>query len=218
MSVTDLFIVTNNSLSMIVSKKGGTPFILPDKLPVVESSRKHVTAKNRHFTIVYICTFADDEPFDVFFKAIDMLNRECCVYVTGNYKKKFSDQVDRYSNKIKFTGYLDEVSYWKLLNNADLIVDLTYREDCLVCGAYEAVALGKPLLLSNTKALKAYFSKGCVFANNNVEDIRNSLIFCIENHDILAEHIVLLKKELSESWLDNSERFLQKIMTITRDR
>jgi glycosyltransferase involved in cell wall biosynthesis len=76
---------------------------------------------------------------------------------------------------VRFTGFLDELDYWSLLRSADAIVDLTLMDDCLVCGSYEALALGKPMLLSNNSASVELFGDCAVFTNNTAADIRRAL-------------------------------------------
>jgi glycosyltransferase involved in cell wall biosynthesis len=77
---------------------------------------------------------------------------------------------------------------------------LTDYENCLVCGAYEAVAAEVPLILSDTKALRTYFSKGVVFTKNNVNDIAEKVNSAIERKEVMEKEIQQLKKELMNSW------------------
>jgi len=61
------------------------------------------------------------------------------------------------SDNLTLTAFIDDNAYVTLLYSCDLIVDLTTREDCLVCGAYESVSAEKPLLLSDTTALRVFW-------------------------------------------------------------
>ena len=56
--------------------------------------------------------------------------------------------------------------YVSMLYSVDATIDLTNRENCLVCGAYESVAAGKPMILSKTQALMEYFNKGAVYVEH----------------------------------------------------
>jgi hypothetical protein len=76
---------------------------------------------------------------------------------------------------VRFTGFLQEQDYWTLLRFADGIVDLTLMDDCLVCGAYEALALGKAMLLSNNAASVELFDTAAIFTDNTAADIRRAL-------------------------------------------
>ena len=63
----------------------------------------------------------------------------------------------------------------------DATIDLTTRENCLVCGAYQSIAAGKPMVLSKTRALQTFFPAGAVYTDNSAADIRR----CIEK--VLAD-------------------------------
>jgi hypothetical protein len=101
---------------------------------------------------------------------------------------------------IILTGFLTENDYWKLIISVDLIIDLTFRENCLVCGAYEAVAAEIPMVLSNTKTLKGHFDKGAVFTDNEEVSIKNTISFAMLNYNRLNSEVKVLKKELIRKW------------------
>jgi len=205
----NLTIVTNDNLARAVASNGGGVFVLPDKIPRVRNclSKKNLT-KNV-FVIVYICTFSVDEPYVEFLKAVEGLGELVDVYVTGNVRKISNDYAS--IKNLTFTGFLSEKDYWNLLAQADLVIDLTYREDCLLCGAYEAVSLGKPLLLSGTNALKGYFARGAVFAENNSVDIEEKIRYSIENIENLAKEVGLFKKDIESAWELRAARFASRL-------
>ena len=49
------------------------------------------------------------------------------------------------------------------MSGADAVVVLTTREDTLLSGAWEALALGRPLIVSDTKALRQTFGDGVTY-------------------------------------------------------
>ena len=73
-------------------------------------------------------------------------------------------------------------------------------QDCLVCGAYEAVALGKLVILSDTEALKNYFYRGAVYTENNSRKIAAAITYALKNKEKLAKEISLLKDDLERDW------------------
>jgi len=125
------------------------------------------------FNVVLIATFAPDEPIAEVLEAVRGVEVE--LYVTGDHRKLDGAVAARAPGNVRFTGFLDELDYWSLLRAADAIVDLTLMDDCLVCGSYEALALGKPMLLSNNSATVELFGDSAVFTNNTVADIRGAL-------------------------------------------
>ena len=87
-----------------------------------------------------------------------------------------------------------------MLYSADAIIDLTTRENCLLCGAYEAVACGTPLILSNTKTLRNYFNSGSVYVDNTVESIQAGVEEMVANQLNMEAVMGALKGVLEADW------------------
>jgi hypothetical protein len=79
-------------------------------------------------------------------------------------------------------------------------MDLTILKDCLVCGAYEGIAVGKPLILSDTAATKNLFARGCVYVTPTVESIRAGILKSIVDYDDNRKEVVTLKSDLENRW------------------
>jgi glycosyltransferase involved in cell wall biosynthesis len=135
------------------------------------------------------------------------------IFMTGNYKKLNSDIIDNKPENVYFTGYLSDDDYWEILCSVNLIIDLTHRDNCLVCGAYEAAAIGKPMILSDTTALRKYFRKGYVFTKNNPDDIVKSVNYAMDNIEELTRLITDFKGEIDADW----EGYSQSLSNILRD-
>lgn len=202
----DITIVTNSELANIVTRNNGRPFVMPDKLPEISLSRNDRAPKNK-FKIVYICTFGIDEPYMQFIEAAGHFNSDILFFVTGKWKMASNLLLtDRPANLI-FTDFLPDDEYWDLLLTSDLIIDLTNRQDCLVCGAYEAVAAEVPLVLSDTTALRKHFNKGVVFTSNTTDDIAKNINNAINNIQYLKSEIVCLKSDLQNDWNQIAQTF-----------
>lgn len=193
----DFTIVTNRQLAKMVKKNCGNPYILPDKIPEVGPVKK-IELQGKE-AILYICTFGEDEPYLELLKAAEILDDSVYIYITGKYDKNNIVVRSAPSNVI-FTGYLPEDEYWNMLHSVNLTIDLTYRENCLVCGAYESVAAETPMVLSNKVALRNLFSKGVIFSLNNANAIANAIKTALQNEDSLKKEIKELKNELSCTW------------------
>jgi glycosyltransferase involved in cell wall biosynthesis len=115
---------------------------------------------------------------------------------------------------VKLLGFIPDDTFWALLESSDLIMDLTLREGCLVCGAYEGVALLKPLVLSDTKALRSYFSEGCVYVAPDAESIAEGIHKAIENIGELRSGILRLKERLENSWKATMEELEMTLESI----
>lgn len=194
---TDITIVTNKELSKTVKKNGGNPFILKDRIPQINCSHK-LDLKGKS-SVLFICTFGKDEPYNEVFEAANYLCKDISIYVTGNYHKKI-DSFKKFPENIVFTGYLPEHDYFCMLHSVNIILDLTYRDHCLVCGAYESVAVGAPIVLSDTDALKSYFYKGTVFTKNDSKSIAVAIQNALRNEHGLRSEIAELRSELIDDW------------------
>jgi glycosyltransferase involved in cell wall biosynthesis len=206
----DLVIITNEDLKKVVEKNGGKAFILPDKLPETHSAPSY-PFKGK-INIVFICTYATDEPFLEVFKAAEKLPDDIIIYVTGKYIGK----VDPSSvpKNVKLLGFIPDEIFWSLLNSADFLMDLTTRENCLVCGAYEGTALEKPLILSDTKSLRTYFNMGSVFVKPEAESIAIGVIEAINKYSELKKDIKRMKIILEESWEKTFKDFQFKLYSL----
>jgi hypothetical protein len=167
----DLAIVSNRQLAERVVLQGGRPFTLPDRIPVPPAVS--LRALDGPFKVVLIATFAPDEPVAAMFEAVRGM--DVALYVTGHHHKLDPSVAAGVPTNVRFTGFLEELDYWSLLRSADAIVDLTLMDNCLVCGSYEALALGKPMLLSNNSASVELFGDCALFTNNTAADIRAAL-------------------------------------------
>lgn len=172
----DLVIVSNEPLANIVKRYGWPTAVLPDKLPQISAAPiPEPFAKLQRPICVFISTFAADEPLEEFLQGVSEISEPFTLLVTGR-KSKAGELLAHESEKVIFTDFLSPHDYDALIQNADFLIDLTTRENCLVCGAYEALAVGVPILLSDFLALRETFSAAAYYAVNEKEDYRKKFI------------------------------------------
>jgi L-malate glycosyltransferase len=192
----DLTIVTNAFLGSVVERLGGRAFVLQDKFPDLGRPGRVALAGRQN--IAFICTYSPDEPVEEVLQAARRLPSDVVIYITGRPPRKFrSRDIPR---NVRLTGYLPEPRYAELLNSADLVLALTTRDHTLLCGAYEAVALGKPLVMSDQKALRDYFRRGVRFTANDSHSLAASIEAALNALDGLQDQVAELKQELSDEW------------------
>jgi len=204
-----LTIVTNEALAQRVISNGGNPFVLEDKLPSFPDVG--YSRLSGQYNVVCISTFAPDEPICEVIRAASLIPNSVHIYMTGNWKRARRRLPTSYPPNLIFTGYLPDRDYVRLLNGADLILDLTLRDDCLVCGAYEAVALGKPLIISDTLALRALFGRGAVFTRNQADHIGYAITTAISNLDMLSAGVSELQCQMAAEWLKKRGKLIATI-------
>jgi glycosyltransferase involved in cell wall biosynthesis len=167
----DLTIVTNENHAHRVRSLGGRAFVCPDPIPDLSQYYSFVEKSQK---ILLICSYDPDEPFQEVFKAAkDLTNGGFRIAVSGKYKKA-KILPDNYPY-VQFLGFLPEKEFYRHLFSSQVIIDLTNNDDCLVCGAYEALSAGKPLILSKKETLLNYFTEGTVFTENNARDIAGAV-------------------------------------------
>ncbi|MCU7799665.1 MAG: glycosyltransferase [gamma proteobacterium symbiont of Lucinoma myriamae] len=194
LKVTPLTIVTNQALVDYVHKKNGRAVLVPDPLPDIPITNE---LDNNEFSVLYICTWSKDEPYQSVIDSATLLPEGYHIYITGNYHKKLtSKQVKELPPNIILTGFVSDAEYYSLINQVDVTLDLTNREHCLLCGAYESVSVEKPMILSDTLVLREYFYKGVLYTDNSATDIADKIQQMMKDKNRYSEEIKLLKKAL----------------------
>ena len=194
----DLSIVSNDPLVAVVKANGGRATVLPDRIPAIgrPSSLGEPSARS----VVYVCTFAPDEPYEQVIAAAALLSDGTTVYVTG--RKPQNAVLPALPTNVRLTGFLPDAEYEQQLRDAAVIVDLTSMENCLVCGAYEAVALGKPLVTSDTAALRRHFRRGTIYTSHDPESLATAIQTALQQGRTLAAEMETLRRELESEWVD----------------
>ncbi len=205
----DLNIVTNDALKAHVEKNGGRAFVLQDRIPNIPiQAPRELKGK---FNILFICSFGNDEPYEIIFNAARNLDESIYIYVSGDYRKA-SIQTKELPPNVILTGFLPEVDYVTMLNSVNATIDLTTRENCLVCGAYESVAVEKPMILSDTKAIRDYFCRGVVYTENKSESLTKAILEVLDRKEELSSKIKEFKSMKKAEW-EESRKKLEEILT-----
>jgi glycosyltransferase involved in cell wall biosynthesis len=199
----DQTIVTNRHIAKTVDLNRGKALILPDRIPRIPSNIKLFEVSDK-FNVAVIATFAKDEPIDRIIFAAKALDDKFHFYFTGNEKKLSHNLKDLGTNSITFCGFLPEPNYWGLLKACDIVLDLTLKDNCLVCGAYEAIAVGTPVILSENPACVELFGKIAIFSDNSTSSIQSVLMNSLFNINKLRLQIATEKESLEKSWLENA--------------
>lgn len=195
----ELTIITNHHLKNLVENMGGNGFVLQDKLPSL--TRFNILPLKGKYNLVCICSFnSNDEPFLEVIEAAKMISTDICIYITGNYKKECSNLDKKIPDNIRLTGFLAEEKFQSLLFSCDIVIALTTKKHTLLCSAYEAVSINKPIILSQTSELVDYFYKGAIYTNNNALEIAEAIKEAILKIGLLKTQINDLKYELDKKW------------------
>lgn len=208
----NMVIVTNQTLAEQVRVWGGNPFIMPDPLPEYRIKKSSIQKSENSKTFLLICTWADDEPYLEIIKAAESFPGDVILKITGNYKKKLSqDFIDKLGKNIVLLGFVSEEQYVHELSCADFTIDLTTRDNCLVCGAYESIAMEVPGIISDTTVNKEVFPKGFIFSKNDASSVANALKVALTSNKEYLEDIASMKAMHNEKIRNLKEEINRKI-------
>lgn len=195
----NLTIVTNESLKSYVEENGGRACILPDPIPEIHKPAGEKSLSG-DFNVMFICTWSADEPYSEVIESARLVEPGTVIHITGNSKGREKNAGGELPANVVLTGFIPEEEFQDLLWSCDVVMDLTTRENCLVCGAYEAVATGKPLLLSDTKALRNYFRRGTVFSSNDARSLAHAMNHMRHHLDRLMDEMRDYRDEIETVW------------------
>jgi glycosyltransferase involved in cell wall biosynthesis len=156
--------IAHNAENAAVLEAWKAPFTVLPSIPpdLVGAGTTAALPTEQRPLAVYVCSFKDDEPVEALLDAARGLP-ELDFAVSGRAPPRIAQLLPP---NARLTGFLPDEDYNRLLGSADLVIALTTRPGTLLYGAQEAIALGKPLVLSRTPTLEAYFPEGTVFAAN----------------------------------------------------
>ncbi len=160
-------IVTLPSLEAPFRSRGVTTMVIPDPLPdlvVQQSSAPSDLDVGGRPLVVAVCGWGLDEPIEALVDSAT--DRPWGLVLTGRVRRELDPPPN-----VTLAGFLDDEAYVRLLAAADAVVVLTERDDTLLSGAWEAIALERPLVLSGTTALRTTFGDGIAYVDPHAASI-----------------------------------------------
>ncbi len=194
-----LTLVTNDTLRGRVQDWNAAAFVLPDPLPELADRGEIFPLDRRCFNVAGVFSFYEDEPVAEML-GVHSLPRDMHIYITGDHRRLRPALWERLSPQVTLTGFLPRHVYEALVRQCDAVVVLCTKPHTLLCGAYEAVAAGKPLLTSESADMRAYFRAGTVFVANSTAAIEAGLCEIRARHATLAAEMCDLRVALQASW------------------
>jgi glycosyltransferase involved in cell wall biosynthesis len=207
----DFTIVTNRFLAEKVAALGGRPLVLPDPMPGIVPAPPRVLNSGETVRVLVVATYAKDEPISAILAAAEQLLGRVEFGFTGNSDKLPPSVIALAPANVTFLGFLTDDDYWHRMREAHAVLDLTLMDDCLVCGAYEAVALGRPMVLSDTRALVDYFRSGALYCGAAPTAIAATLGRLRDEYGRLTLEIGALRGLLSEEWSGQAAAIVAKV-------
>lgn len=196
----DLVLVTNAALATDIERIGGRPHVLPDRIPTSPIPPQHVPMQ-WPFRVMVVATYAADEPIAEIIEAARELGPDYLFSITGRETRLPAAQRAALPANVRQTGFLPEHDYWVLMGQSHAMLDFTLKPNCLVCGAYEALAVHRPMILSDNPATVDLFGKVAVFpASHSSRDIATSVRLCAERYDAMCVTAVAEESQFKARW------------------
>lgn len=214
----DFSILTNNNLVSMAEAMGGSAIAIPDPLPLGFQSVPMMFSGT--MVVLCICSWAEDEPIDEIFAAGHYLlaqHPDIQIRITGNPQKR-GPTPENLPDNVVLTGFLSDDDFHAQFGQADAIMDLTDREHCLVCGAYEGVAAGRPIIITDSAVSREVFYKGAIYTKNIGRSIANSILQAKLERVKLEEDITMLASEMKKREQITSSVFFSAIAEATAKR
>lgn len=207
-----LTIVTNQALVQVVHSWKANAIAMIDPLPQFAGWENAQGEMN--YDVLFVCTWAEDEPYNEVLQAAEHLPAVKFA-ITGKFKKVLSD-TDACSvpSNVTLTGFVSESEYLELLHHSNVVLDLTLRDDCLVCGAYESIAAGRPCIISDTQINRQVFTSGFVYSRNDAGSIKEAVVDALERQEFLEHQISLAKQAMRVSEAGARDELFQRLAAI----
>lgn len=214
-SFADIVVVSNGNLKNKFNDYFETILVVPDPLPDRDSyysTGDRVVNDERYWSydtnlkFLFICSWAQDEPFHEVIEAFsDPRLSEISCYITGRPGSALTES--RLPKNVKLTGFISDEDYFDLLCKSDAVIVLTRRDDCLTCGAYEALAVGKTGILSDSEVMKKTFGSGYLYSKPLKDDILNNVLLLAHNIEFFYPEVRETKLKFNGNFLRNLENF-----------
>lgn len=191
-------IVHNEDQAQLVSE-WGVPWIELSFVPF--SIPADNTATRRATSVLAVCSGADDEPLAEICAAARALPAVQFV-ITGREERLRPRLVEELPPNARFLGFVAFNEYLAALQSSTVVLALTTRDGTLVNGGFEAIAAQKPLVTSDSRVLRRFFSAGAVHTENTAAGIEAAVESAIEQAETLAVAMGAFAERSQATWLN----------------
>lgn len=179
---------------------------LVDGLPALSPATGTVGSEGEA-RVAVICSFDPDEPVTEIFATARLLPH-ITFYLSGNPKRMAAKLLSQKPENVILTGFLPDSVYTGLLKNVHGLVILTNERHVLNCGAYEALAVEKPAIISDWPGLRRCFTRGFVYVTNTPEAIAAGIEKMLREQTMLKNEIIAMRSELKSSRQPHFDQFV----------
>lgn len=217
----DLVIVTSESVYPVIKQYQQSVINLPDCIPDIEMNPMPEVFKGLESPLItLIASHQHDEPIEEILRAFEQVvqNNTGQIIVTGKKPKGVRYAEFEGSPNIIFAGFLSYEDFDGLIFGSDLLIDVSTDPTVLVCGGYEAIAVGVPALVSNSPVSRQVFKKGFLYADSTVSSYAAEITRFMDEREQYRHQIGLFKAEFIAAWEQSFSRVEEKIYNLRASR
>jgi glycosyltransferase involved in cell wall biosynthesis len=189
-------VASEEALGILQSWKVKSIFLV-DGLPTLKAATGTAGSEGEA-RVAVIGSFHDDEPVPEIFAAARLLP-QVTFYLSGDSRRMAPKLLTQKPENVTLTGFLSDSDYTGLLENVQGLVVLTKEPNVLNCGAYEALAVGKPAILSDWSGLRHCFPHGFIYVNNTPGAIAAGINKMLNEQVMLTPEVIAMRSELATS-------------------
>ncbi len=182
--------------TMRVAAWGAPASLVPDDLPTHGDAGSGIVHDRP--TVVVAGSLDANEPVQEALRAARMLP-ECSVRLTGDQSRLPRTTVAGAPPNVTWTGYLAYPDFLAELVSANVVAAFSVDPGVMNRAAFEAVGLGRPLVLSDHPGLRARFGAAAIFTENRPEAMALAIRRALQAEAELSARSVALSYELSEA-------------------
>lgn len=199
-------LVTDAPALSMLSNWGVGGLFLPNDLPALSPATGSGGSEGSK-RVAVISTFSDVEPIEEVFGAARLLP-DVTFYVTGDTRRASSGLLAQRPENVILTGFLRDGNYTALLENAHCLAILTKEPNALSCGAYEALAVAKPVVASEGPEMQNFFTRGFVYVANTPEAIADGIRRMLDEQEAFTAEIIAMRSEFLAKRQPEFEKFV----------
>lgn len=206
-------IVTNASLRerIVGGKQRSFRVLIVEDPPAEWSSVSPAPSQARAARqVVVIATYDSDEPIAAVLEAARHLP-EVSFAITGDVHRLQPMLCAACPPNVRLTGWLNDADYGALLRAARVLVALTTRDHTTLCGAWEALYAGQPLVTSDWPVLRGAFPQGAVFTGASAHEITAAIHLALAQEDSLRAAMQTLAARKRQTWATSIVQLRQLI-------
>ena len=204
-------ILHNRFLEEYVASWGRPTYNLGEIPYFMDTDKTYCFCKD--FNVVFVSIFSEDEPLlEVIAAAMELPDID--FFVTGSLSRAPMSHVKSAPNNLLFTDFLPDEEYKALLKGCDIVISLTKNDFTMQNGAYEALALGRPIITSDWPVLKNIYSKGAICINNTSKNLVDAILEIKYNYSRYLNEMSELREDINLIW----KRKISELLAIIEHR